>query len=85
MLLTIGIGLQLYFACIAVSNLIFIEVAGFQIGYEQFPYASSMNAHRMAAPIPSIEITDHTDTFGIGCPNPEENAGYASHFKVVRT
>ncbi len=59
-------------------DLEFVKLAGHQMGNEEFPDAvHGVLLHGMAAAVPVIERTDHTDSVRIGRPHGEGHAGYA--------
>ena len=47
--------------------------------HEQFPHATfDALAHRVAAPIPAVEVSDYADALGIGCPDREGDPGHGA-------
>ncbi|MCY1401593.1 hypothetical protein D9M71_167140 [compost metagenome] len=62
------------------ENLVFVGVPGLQARDEQFPDACGVTqAHRVPAPVPDVEITDHRHPPGIRRPHGETHAVDAVH------
>jgi len=54
------------------DNLVFIKGTFANTWQEYLPYACLPGGpHRMAAPVPAVEVTDNTDALGIGGPDGE--------------
>ena len=57
------------------ADLKLVIVQSLQSRDEQFPYSrTTAIAHRMAQPVPAIEVTDHTDAFDVGRPDSKQTA-----------
>ena len=71
-LLAVGIGLQHDRAAIAVADLELVQIARAHVGDEQLPYAAAAtHPHGVDSTVPAVEIADHADPFGAGCPHRE--------------
>ncbi len=66
----IGVGFKEEAAALAVTDLELVEGSGGKAWNEEFKNAAGPPAsHGVAAPIPAIEITDHTAAFGVRGPD----------------
>ncbi|MNB99514.1 hypothetical protein D3C75_468000 [compost metagenome] len=73
------VGLQRQDA-VGTENFVLVGVPRLQARDEQLPDPGGMpQAHRMAAPVPDVEITDHRHPPGIGCPHRETHTVDAVH------
>ena len=84
-LLAVGVGLEKDRPAVAVADFKLVQIAGAQIGNEQFPdAAAAAHPHRMHPAIPAIEVADDADPFGVGRPGRKQHAGDAVGFVRVR-
>jgi len=60
------------------ENLVFVDLAGRELGQEDLPDAAGgMDAHRMAPPVPAVEVADDADALGARRPDREGDAADA--------
>jgi hypothetical protein len=71
----VGIALELFEVVVAAFDPVFVDVAGLDAGYEEFPDASIAETHGMAAGVPVIENAGDGDREGGGRPDGESDAG----------
>ena len=84
-LLTVRIGFQEDRAGGAAADFELVQIAWAYVGYEQLPYpAATAYPHRMNASVPAIETAYHTHSFGIGCPDREQDTSYSIYLMAVR-
>jgi hypothetical protein len=76
----IGVGLLRQRAAVGVEQVELVAGAFGHARQEQLPdTALAAQAHRMAAPVPVVEVTDDADPRGVGRPDRERGAGDAVH------
>src|SRR6185437_7673226 len=71
---SVRIRLHLLITLDAGPHLVFVRIAVFYAGDEDFPDAGIAAPHYMATRIPLVEIADDGDNFGIGRPDGEANS-----------
>src|SRR5262249_19887199 len=65
------------------DDLVFVAIAGFGVGHEDFPKAVAAHPHGVAAAIPAVEVADHADAPRTGREHRETDAWYAlEHHRV---
>ena len=70
------IRLLRHHAPVAGTNLELVALAVRKVGNEQLPYAVwEEQSHRMHAPIPPVEVSQHADPLRIRCPHGKVHAG----------
>ena len=71
---------------VGIDHLIFIQLTMLRTGDKQLPdTAFFAQAHRVATAIPVVELTNHRNTLGVGCPDGETRTGDAIHGIRMRT
>ena len=68
------IGLQRKQMAMRSDNFELVVVAGLGVRDEQLPIARAAHPHRMAPPVPEVEVADHGDTPGVGRQHHEADA-----------
>ena len=67
------------------EQLVLVDRPGADAWDKQVPNADvHVPAHRVAAPVPEVEVAHHRNAAGIRRPNGEPHAGHAVHFRRVR-
>ena len=71
----IRVRLQVQAAMLTVADLELVERLGLELWNKQLPDAAAgMHHHRVAAPVPAVEITDHRHALGVGGPHRKPHA-----------
>ena len=71
----IGVGTQRQLPALRVQQFELVAGTGADCGQKELPYATfAAQPHGMAPAIPEVEIADHADAAGVGCPDREPGA-----------
>ena len=71
----VGVGLLNEIAVVAALDLELVDFALTEIGDEELPDPGrAAVAHGVAPAVPMIEVANHADSLGVGCPDGEMNA-----------
>ena len=73
----VGVGLELLVPGEAGTDVVLVRRALAETGDEDFPDTAIAAAHGMAAGVPIVELAGDGDTYGVGRPHGEANAGDA--------
>ena len=84
MALTVRIGLLQNLAGVAITDFVFVDLSGIEIGDKQLPdAATTTHAHLVATPVPPIEVANDTGALGVWRPDGKQHAADAIHFVLT--